>query len=99
VWRHGEQCHVVDGRPGESRCSRGVVARPVPAQERLQGGQRSGWSSGRRSVPIRRYRRRGPVRGTVVAVATSCPLALQQRRGCRHSARRGAVVAGMTAQG
>jgi hypothetical protein len=41
----------------------------------------------------------GAVRSTVEAVATSCPLALQQHRGCRHSARRGAAVAGMDAQG
>jgi hypothetical protein len=39
----------------------------------------------------------GSVRGTVAVMAASCPRALQQRRGCRHSARRGAVVAGMAA--
>jgi hypothetical protein len=39
------------------------------------------------------------VHGTVVVVATSCPHALQQHRGCRHSAWRGAIVAGMAAQG
>jgi hypothetical protein len=38
----------------------------------------------------------GPVRGTVAVVATSCPRALQQHR---HSARRGATVEGMSAQG
>jgi hypothetical protein len=41
----------------------------------------------------------GFVRGTVVVMAASHPRALQQRRGCRHSARRGAAVAGMAAQG
>jgi hypothetical protein len=41
----------------------------------------------------------GPVRGTVAVMATSCPRALQQHRGCRRSARRGAAVAGMVAQG
>jgi hypothetical protein len=38
------------------------------------------------------------VRGTVVVVATSCPRVLQQHRGCRHSARRGAAVVGIAAQ-
>jgi hypothetical protein len=47
VLRHGEQCHGVDGRPGESFSSRGVVARPVLVQERLRGWRRSGWFSGR----------------------------------------------------
>jgi hypothetical protein len=42
---------------------------------------------------------RETVRGTVAVVATSCPRALQQRRGCRHSARCGVAVAGMAAQG
>jgi hypothetical protein len=42
---------------------------------------------------------RGPVRGTVAVLAMSYPRALQQHRGCRHSARRGAAVAGMAAQG
>jgi hypothetical protein len=41
----------------------------------------------------------GSVRGTVVGMATSRPRALQQRRVCRRSARRGAAVAGMAAQG
>jgi hypothetical protein len=33
----------------------------------------------------------------VAVVATSCPRALQQHRGCRHSARCGTTVAGMAA--
>jgi hypothetical protein len=41
----------------------------------------------------------GFVRGIVAVMAASRPRALQQRRGCRHSARRGAAVAGMAAQG
>jgi hypothetical protein len=35
VWRHGIQCHGVDGCPGESRFWRGVMARPVHVQEWL----------------------------------------------------------------
>jgi hypothetical protein len=41
----------------------------------------------------------GSVRGTVAGMATSRPRAFQQRRVCRRSARRGAAVAGMAAQG
>jgi hypothetical protein len=41
----------------------------------------------------------GGVRGTAAGVATSRPHALQQRRGCRRSARRDVAVAGMAAQG
>jgi hypothetical protein len=41
----------------------------------------------------------GPVRGTVAVVATSCPPCSPTASGCRHSARRGAAVAGMVAQG
>jgi hypothetical protein len=80
VWRHGEQCHGADVRPGKSCSSRGVVARPVLIQERLRGWLRSGWSSGHRRGPIRGCRQRGPVRGTVAVVVTSCPRALQQHR-------------------
>jgi hypothetical protein len=47
VWRHGEQCHGVDDRPGESCSSWGVVARPVLVQERLRGRWCRGWLSGR----------------------------------------------------
>jgi hypothetical protein len=49
--------------------------------------------------PTRGWRQREAVRGTVAGVATSCPRALQQRQGCRHSARRGIAVVGMAAQG
>jgi hypothetical protein len=41
----------------------------------------------------------GSVRDTVEVMTASRPRALQQCRGCRHSARRGAAVAGMAAQG
>jgi hypothetical protein len=37
VWRHGAQCHGVDGRPGESCFWRDVMACPVSIQERLRG--------------------------------------------------------------
>jgi hypothetical protein len=59
------------------------MVRPVLVQERLRGWRHSGWSSGRRRGPIRGCRRREPVRGTVVVVATSGPRVLQQHRGCR----------------
>jgi hypothetical protein len=59
VWRHGEQCHGADDRPGESRSRRGVVARPVLVQERLRGWRRSGWSSGHRRGPISRVQLTG----------------------------------------
>jgi hypothetical protein len=80
VWRHGEQCHGADSRPGESCSSRGVVARPVLVQERFRGWRCSGQSSGRRRGPIRGCCQRGPVRGTVAVVVKSCPRALQQHR-------------------
>jgi hypothetical protein len=99
VWRRGEQCHGADGRPGESCSGRGVVARSVLVQERFRGWWRSGWSSGHRRGPIRGCRQRGArmrhsgSRGDVLS------LRAQQCRGCRHSARCGAAVAGMAAQG
>jgi hypothetical protein len=49
--------------------------------------------------PARGCRQRGSVRGTGAGVVTSRPRALQQRRGCRRSTRRGAAVAGMAARG
>jgi hypothetical protein len=42
VQRHGVQRRGVDGRPGESCLWRGVMARPVRAQERLRGWRCSG---------------------------------------------------------
>jgi hypothetical protein len=37
VWQYGAQCPGVDGRPGESRFWRNVVACPVSVKERLRG--------------------------------------------------------------
>jgi hypothetical protein len=88
VWKHGEQCHGADGRPGESCSSRGVVARPVLVHERFRGWRRSGWLSGRRSGLIRGCRRRGArtrhsgSHGDVLSPRT--PTA----SGCHHSSRR-----------
>jgi hypothetical protein len=47
VWRHGVQCHGVDGCPGESRSCWGIMASPVPVQEQIRGWWRRGWLSGR----------------------------------------------------
>jgi hypothetical protein len=47
--------------------------------------------------PAQGGRPRGPVRGTVAGMATSCPRAPQQRRGCCRSTWRGAAVTGMAA--
>jgi hypothetical protein len=93
VWRRGEQCHGVDDCPGESRSCWGVVVRPVP----VHSGVEVGCSAASRG-PVRGCRQRGSVRGTVAGMAMSRPRALQQRRGCRCSTRRGAAVAGMAAQ-
>jgi hypothetical protein len=99
VWRRGEQCHIADGRP----------ANPAPVEVSwrvlclyrsvFEGG---GIVIGRPAATTGRFEgavNRGPVRGIVAVMATSCPRALQQHRGCRHSARCGAAVAGMAAQG
>jgi hypothetical protein len=80
---------------------------PVGASWRVLCPYRGGFEGGGAEVgrpaavrgPVRGRRRRGSVRGAVAGVATSCPRALQQRWGCRRSTRRGAVVAGMAAQG
>jgi hypothetical protein len=48
MWRHGVQCHGVDGRPGESCIWRGVMAYPVSVQERLRGWRCRGRLFGRR---------------------------------------------------
>jgi hypothetical protein len=99
VWRRSEQCHGVDGRPGESCSSRGTVACLVFIQERLRGWRRSGWSSGCRRGPVRGCRQRGVRtrhsggRGDVLSLCTPTT------SGMCHSARRGAAVAGMAAQG
>jgi hypothetical protein len=98
VWRRGEQCHRVDDHPGES-CS-------VMASWRVLCPNRSGFEGGGIEVgcpaatrgPARGCRQRASVRSTGAGMATSRPRALQQRRECRCSARRGAVGAGMAAQ-
>jgi hypothetical protein len=74
VWRHGEQCHGVVDRPGESCSSRGVM-----------GCYRSGFEGGGVEVgcpaavrgPARGRRQWEPVRGKVAGMATSRPRALQ----------------------
>jgi hypothetical protein len=96
VWKHGEQCHGADGRPGESFPSRGIMVRPVLVQERLRGWRCSGWLSGRRSGPFRGCRRRGARTrhsgGHGYVLSPRTPTA----SGCRHSARRGAAGDGRT---
>jgi hypothetical protein len=80
---------------------------PIGASWRVLCPYRGGFEGGGVEVgcpavargPTRGCHQRGSVRGTVVGVATSCPRALQQRRGCRRSTRRGVVVAEMVAQG
>jgi hypothetical protein len=79
---------------------------PVEASWRVLCSYRSGFEGGdavvgRSAAAAGRFEgavNGGPVRGTVAVVPTSCPRALQQHRGCRHSARRGTAVAGMAAQ-
>jgi hypothetical protein len=65
----------------------------------FEGNSRRGWRPAAVRGPTRGWSQREVVRGTVAVVATSRPRALQQRRGCRHNARRDAAVAGMAAQG
>jgi hypothetical protein len=80
---------------------------PVGASWRVLCPYRSGFEGGGAEVGcpvvarglVRGCRQRGSVRGTVAGMTTSRPRALQQRRGCRRSTRRGTAVAGMAAQG
>jgi hypothetical protein len=80
---------------------------PVGASWRVLCPYRSGFERGGAEVgcpaaahgPARGCRQREAVQGTAAGVVTSRPRVLQQRRGCRHSARRDVVVAGMAAQG
>jgi hypothetical protein len=98
VWRRGEQCHRVDDRPGES-CS-------IMASWRILCPNRSGFEGGGVEVgcpaatcePVRGCHQRASVQSTVAGMAMSHPRALQQRRECRCSARRGTVGTGMAAQ-
>jgi hypothetical protein len=85
-----------------------VLANPAPieASWRVLCSYKSGFEGGgvvvgRPAAAAGRFEgvvNGGALRGTVAVVATSCPRALQQHRRCRHSARRGAAVAGMAAQ-
>jgi hypothetical protein len=80
---------------------------PVGASWRVLCLYRNGFEGGSVEVgcpvaargPARGRRQRRSVRGTASGMATSRPRALQQRRGRRRSARHGAAVAGMAAQG
>jgi hypothetical protein len=80
---------------------------PIGASWRVLCPYRSGFEGGGIEVgcpaaargPAWGWRRREAVRGTVASVATSCPRALQQRRGCRRSVRSGVTVAGMACTG
>jgi hypothetical protein len=86
-----------------------VLANPAPvgASWRVLCSYRSGFEGGgvvvgRLAAAAGRFEgaaNGGSVRGTVAVVAVSRPRALQQRRGCHHSARRGVVVVGMAALG
>jgi hypothetical protein len=100
VWRRGEQCHGVDGRPGESCSSWGVVARLVLVQEQLRGWWRSGWLSVRRPrtgsrVPStggpyaaqwRAWRRPVPMRSNSIGDVVAVPGVALQWRGWPHRA-------------
>jgi hypothetical protein len=78
---------------------------PVGASWRVLGPYKSGFEGGGVEVgcpaaargPVRGCHQRGSVRGTVAGMVTSRPRALQLRRGCRRSTRRGVAVAGMAA--
>jgi hypothetical protein len=80
---------------------------PVGASWRVLYSYRSGFEGGGVEIgcpavargPARGRRQRRSVQGTVAIMATSRPRAFQQRWRCRRSARHGAAVAGMAAQG
>jgi hypothetical protein len=99
VWRHGVQCHGVDGRPGESCFWQGVTVRPVRAHEQLRGWRRRGCPFEGRPREDSRVPLTWAVRGTVAGVAVSCHRTLPQHRGRGCSGRDGVAVAGMVAQG
>jgi hypothetical protein len=80
VWRHGEQCHGVDGCPGESSPAEASWCVLFSYRSGLEGG---GIVVGRLVAVVGRFEGAvdgGGVRGTVAVVATSCPRAPQQRR-------------------
>jgi hypothetical protein len=86
-----------------------VLANPTPVEASWcvlcsygSGFEGGGIVVGRPAAAAGRFEgavNRGAIHSTMVVVATSCPRALQQHQGCRHSARCGAAVAGMAAQG
>jgi hypothetical protein len=106
VRRHGEQCHGADVYPGESRSCWGVMARPVPVQERLRGWRRSGWSSGHcpwadSRVPLtggtyvaqwQSWRGLIPARPNSVGTSSQCPAWC----GSGGDGRTGSTATGMT---
>jgi hypothetical protein len=79
---------------------------PVGASWRVLCLYRSGFEGAGAEVgcpaaargPARGCRQREVIQGTAAGVVMSRPCALQQRRRCRHSARRDVAVAGMAAQ-
>jgi hypothetical protein len=80
MWRHGEQCHGADDRPGESSPTAASWCVLCSYRSGLEGG---GVAVGRPAAVVGRFEGAvdgGPVRGTVAIVATSCPCAPQQRR-------------------
>jgi hypothetical protein len=103
VWRHDVQCHGVDDCLGESCSCWGVVASPVPVQERLRGWWRGGCSSGRcpradSRVPstggrTRHSSGRGDVLSPCALIASGMVLQCPEWR-CS-----GVAVVGMAAQG
>jgi hypothetical protein len=98
VWRHGEQCHGADGCPGESSPAGASWCVLCSYRSGLEGG---GVAVGRPAAVVGRFEgaidggrtwhsgRRGDVLSPRATTAS----------GCRHSARCGAIVAGMVAQG
>jgi hypothetical protein len=80
VWRHDEQFHGVDGRPGESSPAGTSWCILCSYRSGLEGGS---VMVGRLAAVVGRFEGavdEGPVRGTVAVVATSCPRVPQQRR-------------------
>jgi hypothetical protein len=77
AWRHGEQCHGVDGRPGKSSPAGASWCVLCRYRSGLEG---CGVAVGCPAAVVGRFEGAvdgGGVRGTVAVVATSCPRALQ----------------------
>jgi hypothetical protein len=106
VPHHSPTCEVMASSVAELTV---VLANPAPVgvSWRVLCSYRSDFEGGGVDVgcpavvrgPARGWRQREALGGTVAVVATFCPRALQQHRGCCHSVKRGAAVAGMAAQG